>query len=733
MERSLTLVAALVAAIIALVPPLGYFARSYQAEDAIIRTEAQINARLLTATINANPDLWQFQLPRLDALLAVRNPDGIPETRVLADADGEVISESRADLPRPLILAQVDVHDAARTVGTVTISRSLRPIVEHTAVLALVFALIAAAVFLALRLLPMRSLRRTVDLLVKERERSRAMENALSAAAETNRQQVILRSLIDALADHISFKDGDGRYLGGNQSFAAMVGRPIEEIIGLRDVDLVSPERAALIRERDRQILSTLQPLMYEEWVTFGDGRKRLMDVTKAPFRSAEGEFIGVLAIARDITRRKQDQDEILRAKELAEEATRTKSDFLANMSHEIRTPMNAILGLSHLMLKTDLSPRQRDYVQKVESSGHHLMGIINEILDFSKVEAGKLEVERAEFELQALLDTVTNLVAEKSSAKGLELAFDVGPDVPRRLVGDSLRLSQILVNFAGNAVKFTEQGRIVISARIERQAGDQVLVRFAVKDTGIGMTAGQMARLFESFHQADTSITRKYGGTGLGLAISKRLATLMGGDVGVESTPGGGSTFWFTALVGLGAERQAPAETAQPAADHARQMLASIRGARILLVEDNDINQIVAAEILADAGLVVDIADHGRMAIEMVQAQPYDLVLMDMQMPVMDGVAATMAIRELAGFESLPIVAMTANAMDKDRERCLQAGMTDFLSKPIEPDELWRVLLQWTRVPALHCGLDPQSRGPCAAPWMPAQARHDRLQGLAR
>ena len=700
MERSLTLLAAVAAAIIAVVPPLGYFARSYQAEQAIIQTEAQINARLLTATINANPDLWQFQLLRLDALLAAGTSDGTAETRVIADAAGEVLAENRTDLPVPLVEAQADVHDAARKVGTVTIYRSLRPVVEHTALLALVFTLIGVAAFVALRILPARSLRRAVDLLVKERERGREMKHALAAAAETSRQQVLLRSLIDALADHISFKDADGRYLGGNRSFAGMVGRPMEEIVGLRDADLVNPERAALIRSRDTEILRTLQPMQLEEWVTFGDGRKRLMEVTKAPFRSAEGEFIGVLAIAHDITQRKQDEDDIRRAKELAEEATRTKSDFLANMSHEIRTPMNAILGLSHLILKTELSERQRDYIQKVESSGVHLMGIINDILDFSKVEAGKIELERAEFELQSLLDSAIALVAEKSCAKGLDLVFDVAPDVPCRLVGDSLRLSQILVNFANNAVKFTAHGEIVISAQVQHRVGDQLLMRFAVKDTGIGMTPEQMTRLFESFHQADSSITRKYGGTGLGLAISKRLAELMGGEVGVDSTAGAGSTFWFTALVGLGSEPQATAQSAQPATGDARQLLAALQGARILLVEDNDINQIVASEILAEAGLEVDIAHDGLMAIEMVQAIPYDLVLMDMQMPVMDGVAATVAIRKLAGFEDLPIVAMTANAMDKDRERCLQAGMTDFLSKPIEPAELWRVLLQWTRVP---------------------------------
>ena len=384
--------------------------------------------------------------------------------------------------------------------------------------------------------------------------------------------------------------------------------------------------------------------------------------------------------------------DELEAAKETAEVATRAKSVFLANMSHEIRTPMNAILGLTQLMQRESLPAAQQIRLDKIAGAADHLLAIINDILDVSKIEAGKLVIEQAEFELASVMKNVAGQIADRMQDKGLRFTMDTD-GLPPVLVGDATRLTQMLLNYLGNALKFTEHGSVALRGQLveEREAG--LLVRFEVQDTGIGLTAEQRGRLFEAFEQADNATTRKYGGTGLGLTINRHLARLMGGDVGVESEPGWGSTFWMTVRLGRGT-----GATATPGADNAGEAERILRRdfshARLLLAEDEMLNQEVAREVLNM--LKLDIAANGVEAVALARQNEYDLILMDMQMPQMDGLAATRAIRAIPGREHVPILAMTANAFGEDSERCRAAGMDDYIAKPVDFDILYATILKW-------------------------------------
>ncbi|MBL6749679.1 MAG: response regulator [Nevskia sp.] len=441
------------------------------------------------------------------------------------------------------------------------------------------------------------------------------------------------------------------------------------------------------------------------------NGAVRWLSVHALPPRR-DGGLTNWRGYISDITEQTRLRDDLEQALERTRAAERAKSEFLANMSHEIRTPINAVIGMSHLALQTSLDPRQHRYVSRIDIAAKSLLGIINDILDFSKIEAGKLAIEHAPFSLRAVLDNLLAMVGQSAEEKGLALRFDTDPQIPDALVGDAVRLGQILVNLCGNAVKFTEAGHIVVRVRQAETVGPERLVRFEVADSGIGMTPEQIARLFRPFEQADASTTRKYGGTGLGLSIARRLSEMMGGQIGVESAPGSGSTFWFTVRLGLGAPAEPRAAAAQPGT-----AVPDFAGARILLVEDNDVNREVAQEILAQTGAHIEPARNGREAIDRIAAMSFDAVLMDIQMPVMDGAEATRRLRLDPALRELPIIALTASTMTGDREKFLACGMNDYVVKPINVQNLFAVLRRWIKPRAAAAAPAPEPPVRAAAP----------------
>ncbi len=668
------------------------------------------------------------------------------------------------------------------------------------------------------------------------------LRSSTVSLAELEKARRRFQDVAATTGDWIWETDPDGVFTYASPAVEKIVGHRPEQVVGTKFSDYLDQEGLEIWRREIRPAIKEARP--FKEKVVphrHADGRRVWVEISGMPIKWSFGFVAGFRGAGRDITQRIKDKQELEAAKLAAEKANRAKSAFLANMSHEIRTPMNGIIGMTNFLLDTDLSPEQREYAKLVEQSAENLMIIINDILDFSKIEAGKLELETIDFDLRNVVEETAQLLSTKAHEKGLEMAVLVDPQVPSMLRGDPSRLRQILMNLAGNAIKFTEKGEVTIRVALEKEDQDQVTLRFVVKDTGIGIPEERMDRLFKAFSQVDSSTTRRFGGTGLGLTISKKLAEMMGGRIGVESVEEQGSVFWFTAeflrqpkaveqirkipvdisskrilvvddnatnqevlatylrswkcrfevagsgpqalklmhkaveegdpfhlaiidymmpemdgrSVGLAikadprlagtimvmltshgirgdAERMKKAGFAAYLRKPIKQsvlydcLVAVVRGqdlngkqdstplitrhsineqrrrnARILLAEDNLVNQKVAMKMLSNFGFSAKVANNGKEALELLRKERFDLVLMDVQMPEMDGLETTRMIRRPGSGvldPDVPIVAMTANAMKGDKERCLEAGMNDYISKPVRPKELREKVEKWVQ-----------------------------------
>ncbi len=529
----------------------------------------------------------------------------------------------------------------------------------------------------------------------------------------TNQQLQDTQFAMESVGIGISWVDFEtGRFIWVNRQFAETLGHTREQMLGMTvsDIDPHFPPEAyeqvkpMFVAEGHRRFetehIGRDGQLMPVEMTIYYDHRDRSMKPR-------------LIAFSSSIAARKAAEREVLEAKAAAEAANQAKSSFLANMSHEIRTPLNALLGLSHLLRSDPLSPTQRERLDKMDGAGRHLLSLINDILDLSKVEAGRLQIETGNFHLSAVLDNVDSLIRDSALAKGLTVTCDPY-GVPLWLRGDATRLRQALLNFAGNAVKFTDAGGVSLRALLIDDRGDDLTVRFEVQDTGPGLSADQRARLFQPFEQLDGSAVRRFGGTGLGLALNKRLIDLMHGSIGVHSEPGQGSTFWFEVPLQRGHGPMPDVGQILPRMGADDRLRQQHRGARVLLAEDNEINIEVVQEMLHAVGLDVVVAENGRAAVARAMQGPFDLMLMDMQMPEMDGLEATRRIRAIGLHTTTPIVALTANAFTDDRQACLDAGMNAMLTKPVDPALLYQSLLQW-----LNHGAE-RTRRPVARPPAP-------------
>ncbi|MDD4645580.1 MAG: response regulator [Bacteroidales bacterium] len=530
-----------------------------------------------------------------------------------------------------------------------------------------------------------------LDLYHQKRQLESEISERVKMQKSLEQSNFLLNSLLQSIPDLVYYKSASGQYLGCNKTFASSFGIAENQIIGKTNAEAFPEGVMVELNQLEQQLKETMLTVEKELWMPLTDGSKVLLDYRINPLINLNGELTGMIGIARDTTERHSDKLALQQAKDDADAANMAKSMFLANMSHEIRTPMNGIIGMTDILMETDLSPEQVDFLQIIKLSGDNLLSIINDILDFSKIEAGKITLEKIDFDLSEKINETIKLLNYQAQKKGLYLRSKISPEIPRALIGDPLRTKQILINLINNAIKFTNAGGISCEIDLLEKSSRKVKLIFRVIDSGIGISEAGKNKLFKSFSQTDDSIARKFGGSGLGLTISKRLAELMQGEIGVDSEEGKGSTFWFTAVLNLS---ESIMTDTKPTLD---KSASEIRKLHILLAEDNPINQRVAVYNLTKLGHKVDIAENGQTACDLTRTNRYDIVLMDIQMPVMDGLEATHVIRQREKDNSdtgyLPIIAMTADAVKGNMELFIQKGMDGYISKPFKISDLETVL----------------------------------------
>ena len=539
--------------------------------------------------------------------------------------------------------------------------------------------------------------------IIREISERRAAENNLRNHLD------FLKTLFDTIPGPVFCCSGDGIILSCNRFFIDLLAGPgVPELSGASIFEAINRnnnDKTDFLRERLRAVPDAGNALIFDLELLDCSNQLREFSVYIGAFRK-DMQSRAMIGVMLDITDKKQILHELELAKNEAEAATEAKSNFVANMSHELRTPLNAVIGISHLLSQTSLDEKQCSYLEKIDSASRHLLGVINDILDFSKIEAGKMTIEEIDFSMAATCQELNDMFLNKAKEKKLELTFALDEKIPPMLCGDPLRLKQILINLISNSIKFTHKGSIAVTIEAGRKRGRKVKLKFSVRDTGIGMSQEQLDSLFEPFSQADNSMTRKFGGTGLGLVITRRLIEIMSGHMEVESTPNFGSNFIFDIELNMVVEDNADAMVASPiiTVNHMTmkeknlERLNKIRGAKVLLVEDNTINRQVAMEMLSQVGISVDSAENGKEAVDclLVAHHDYDAIFMDVQMPIMDGYKATETIRA-AGIAT-PIIALTAHVMPAAIKRCLQSGMNDHLNKPLNPELLYVSLLKWIK-----------------------------------